>query len=287
MKSLLPILFLLSAFPALGQLSVAMEINRSQYVTGEAVLATVTITNRSGRDLLLTSATQGTVAVSWLDFKVRDSRGRVVTRTTDAVFRAAQIPPGQSMAREINLGNMFRVGNPDSYSVTALVRDGNLTDGQTYQSNAARFSVSDGRILFRQPFGAPGTPAPEREYRVSAFNDGKRTSIYASVMDAKGDYSLSTFRLSEALLFRTPEATLDSKNRLHVLYLANPTIFVHATVSQDGEVLNTEYFQRGQYTVPRLVPFTNGEIKVAGGVSYDPVAASKARNEARKVTDRP
>lgn len=287
MKFLLPLLLLLSAFPAFGQLSVAMQINRSQYVKGEAVMATVTITNRSGRELFLRSAVQGDITVSWLDFKIRDSRGRVVSRATDAVFRAAQVAPGQSVARQINLGNMFNVGRADSYSVTATVREGGLEDARIYSSNSARFSVSDGRVLFEQPFGAPGTAAPERAYRVSAFNDGERTSIYASVMDEKRGASLTTFRLSEALLFRAPEATLDSKNQLHVLYLANPTIFVHATVSQDGEMVNTGYFQRGAASVPRLAAFANGEIKVVGGVPFDPVAAEKARNEARKITDRP
>lgn len=289
MKNLFTSLLVLCfAASAQAQVTVALQIERPQYLTHEPVTAVVTITNRSGKELLLQSSTKGSLAISWLDFKIRDGRGRVIARSSNAVFRAAKIAAGQSMARKINLEQMFPIQTSGSYSVVASVRQGtDLTDATIYTSGSARFSVSDGRVLFKQPFGAPGTSAPEREYQVIAYNDGQTTSVYASVLDTKRGTSFSTFRLSTALLFRTPQATLDSKNNLHVLYLANPAVYVHAKVDIDGKLIDTKYFLRGETSTPQLMAFSNGEIVTQGGIPYDPKAAQESRDSARDITDRP
>lgn len=282
------LLFVCFAAAAQGQVTVSLQIERPQYLTHEPVTAVVSITNRSGKELFLQSTTKGNLAISWLDFTIRDGRAQVIARSSDAVFRAAKIPAGQTMARTINLGQMFPIHHSGNYSVVANVRQGtDLSNATVYNSNSARFSVSDGRVLFKQAFGAPNTPAPDREYQVLAYNDGQHTAIYASVLDTKRATSISTFRLSTALLFRNPQATLDSKNNLHVLYLATPAIFVHATVSPDGKVVDTKYFQRGSASMPQLMAFSNGEIVTQGGIPYDPAAAQKARNSAHDITERP
>lgn len=282
------LLFLFLAATAQAQVTVSLKIDRPQYLTHEAVSAVVTITNRSGKELFLQSTTKGTLAVSWLDFKMRDGRGKVVARSNQAVFRAAKIPAGQSVARKINLGQMFPLNTSGNFSVVANVREGDdLAQPNIYTSDSERFSINDGRTLFKQRFGAPGTPAPEREYEVLAYNDGQTTSIYASVLDTKRGTSISTFRLSTALLFRAPQASLDGKNNLHVLYLANPAIYVHAKVDTEGNVIDTKYYQRADTSTPQLMAFSNGEIVTQGGIPYDPKAAAEARDSARDITDRP
>jgi len=71
------------------------------------------------------------------------------------------------------------------------------------------------------------------------------------------------------------------------LYLGNPTIFVHAIVTQDGRMDKPKYIKVGSSGDPRLVSFANGQVAVSGGIPYDPVKAAAARNKIRKATDRP
>jgi hypothetical protein len=119
------------------------------------------------------------------------------------------------------------------------------------------------------------------------FNDGRRTSIYAQVMNVSTGFSLSTFRLSEFLGFSKPSMALDGKNQLHVLYLANPEIFVHAIVNQDGQHIGTKYFKRVGGRSPRFVAFADGKLEVAGAIPYDPEKEAQKNPAARKASERP
>lgn len=283
---LIPLILLLSSLAGSAQLNVHLAIERQQYLTHEPVYAVVTITNRSGRTLELYSEQKGTIAHSWLNFSMRDGAGRSLTKLTNSVFQKAKLPGGQAIRRRVNLNQIFGLSRVNAYSVTASVRQPG-PDALVYPSNSAHFNVSGGIQVYRQPFGVPNSPISKREYRVLTFNDGRKTSIYASVMDAVSGRSISTFRISDALLFKRPQCTPDGKNRLHVLYLGNPNIFVHAIVNQDGGMDKPKYFKVGSSGDPRLVSFANGEVVVSGGIPFDPVKEAAARSKIRKATDRP
>ncbi|MDA7882222.1 hypothetical protein N9A94_07925 [Akkermansiaceae bacterium] len=287
MKNILTLLLVfLGSQMGSAQLNVHLNIERDQYLAHEPVYAVVTITNRSGKTLELVSEQKGAIAHSWLDFSMRTSGGRPLPKLTNSVFQKAKIPAGQAVKRRVNLNQLFGVSRVNAYSVTASVRQSG-TESMAYSSNSAHFSVNGGIEVYRQAFGVPNSRASKREYRVLTFNDGRRTSIYASVMNTVSGRSLSTFRVSEALLFKRPQCAPDGKNRLHILYLANPTIFVHAIVNQDGGMEKPSYIKVGASGDPRLVAFANGEVAVSGGIPYDPAKEAEARSKVRKATDRP
>lgn len=265
-----------------AQISVTMKVDRNSYLVNEPVTAVVSITNRSGRELFFHSEANGQVAKSWLDFALRHSGGKPLIRVNNGVFRAAKLPPGQAISRRVNLSSLYRIGQPGNFSTNAKI----TIDGLTYQSNATHFSISTGSPLFNQAFGAPGTKYPDREYRVISFNDGRKTSIFAAVHDRKTKMSLATNRLSNVLLFKQPQATLDGKNNLHVLYQSNPEIFVHATVNKDGMMTASKFYKRGASGIPGLMAFANGEIKVRGGIPYDPAKEAKERAKAKTISER-
>ena len=278
---------LIASSVASAQLSVHLRLERKQYLKFEPVHAYVTITNRSGQELTLQSRGRDNITLSWLDFRVRDSSGTELSRLTNAVFRAVKIPAGRSVVRKVNLSGLFGLTRANSYSVMALVREGDVQAPTVYQSARARFAVHNGGKLFTQPFGAPGTPYPKREYQVLRFNDGESTSIYASVLNKANNSSISTFRLSKALFFTKPRIALDRKNQLHILYLANPSVFVHAIVNRDGKMTGTKYYKRGATGAPTLARFASGDIKVRGGIHYDPKKEAAIRDQSRRITERP
>ncbi len=70
----------------LGQVSVTLKVDRRQYLEHEPVTAVVTITNRSGRQLDFSSRLEGKIAHSWLDFSMRDSSAREMSKRHHKVF---------------------------------------------------------------------------------------------------------------------------------------------------------------------------------------------------------
>jgi len=249
-------------------------------------MGVVTITNRSGGELAFESKVNGGVTRSWLSFSMRDSAGRAKPVLIDSVFRKALLPAGRSISREVDLSHLFSVSSVGNYAVTAHVTQLD-SEGSTYTSNSGHFTVGGGNAIFTQNFGVPKSPSLKRTYNVLTFNDGKRTSIYAQVMNATTGRSISTFRLSEYLSFSRPQMAVDTKNQLNILYLANPEIFVHATVNQDGMMTETKYFQRTNARGPRFVSHHDGSLQVLGASPYDPKKAAAAAPQARSATDRP
>ena len=284
--SLTLIILALSTVFGWSQVSVSLEVDRRQYLKHEPVTAVVTITNRSGQTLDFTSKLQGKTAFSWLDFSMRDGSGTEMMRMHKKVFQKAVIPAGRSMARRVNLSSMFNVARVGNFSVTAQVRRPQ-TDEIGYKSNSGHFTVGGGSKLYSVPFGVPKSPFPKREYNVITFNDGKRTSIFAQVMDTNSGVSLSTLRLSEYIGFVAPQMALDGKNQLHTLYLAKPEIFVRAIVDQDGRKIDTKFFKRVSGSKPRFVSFADGSVVVSGGVPYDPEKEAAEAPRARRASERP
>jgi hypothetical protein len=84
-----------------------------------------------------------------------------------------------------------------------------------------------------------------------------------------------------------PQIALDGKNQLHILYLGSPEIFVETTVNQDGRLIGTQYFKRAGGRTPRFVPFSNGTLKIAGGIPYDPEEEAAKAPKARRASERP
>lgn len=287
MKTSLTLLLLaLSTVIGLGQVSITLKVDRRQYLEHEPVTAVVTVTNRSGRELDFASRLEGKIAHSWLDFSMRDSGGRPMTKRNHKVFQRAVIPAGRSMARRINLSGMFNVAKVGNFAVTAHVRRPGI-DEVSYTSNSGHFTVGGGSTIHSVPFGVPNSPFTKREYNVVTFNDGERTSLYAQVMDTNSGRSISTFRLSEYLGFVKPQMALDGKNQLHVLYLADPEVFVHATVNQDGNHTGTKYFKRAGGRQPRFVAFADGSVVVSGAIPFDPEKEVQAQKKARRASERP
>ncbi len=270
----------------LGQVSVSLKVDRRQYLEHEPVTAVVTVTNRSGRELDFASRLEGKIAHSWLDFSMRDSGGREMTKRHHKVFQRAVIPAGRSMSRRINLSGMFNVAKVGNFAVTSHVRRPGV-EQVSYTSNSGHFTVGGGSKIHSVPFGVPNSAFTKREYNVVTFNDGDKTSIYAQVMDTNSGRSISTFRISEYLGFVKPQMALDGKNQLHVLYLADPEVFIHATVNQDGYHIGTKYFKRAGGRKPRFVAFADGNVVVSGAIPFDPTLEAKETAKARRASDRP
>lgn len=279
LRLLLPLAFLASF--ANAQLVTSLRLSKTQYVAGEPVIAIVTITNHSGRNLVL----QGEGRTQWLDFLIRNLNGSPVNAPRGTVFGALKIGAGQSMAREVDLTQHFYLVEPGNFSVAAVVR---MPGGQgDTATNRAVFTLDPGRVFWTQKVGIPNKPGQTREYRVINFSGGNSTQIYAQVVDNRTGMPLRTFPLGDVLSIRKPTVTVDRNQRLHVLFLSTPTMYVHCEVDSDGRLTKRNIHQRGPQGDPILLTSATGQVGVANSIPYDPKAAAAARAKVRKASDRP
>ena len=274
--------FIAFAGLANAQLSTSLKLSKRQYLAGEPVIAIVTVTNHAGREL--TFASDG--RTQWLDFILKDSRGESVTPKGRALFGKMTIRAGESLAREIDLAQHFQLSEPGNFSVGALVHmPGSTVEGAS--TGRVLFTQSPGVPYWSQKVGIPGKAGLTREFRLLNFSGDEKAQIYAQIIDGRTGQNVRTFLLGDVLMLRKPLATVDRQQRMHVMFLATPTMWVHYQIDTDGKVAERQIHQRGSQGDPQLLTFADGTVRVANSIPYDPKAAAEAKAKVRKASDRP
>ncbi|MEK7953475.1 hypothetical protein [Luteolibacter soli] len=282
-RLLFPLLFLgLCLSTARAQVEVTLKMARNNFVSGESIPVAVTVTNRSGQDLVF----QGNSRVGWLDLMVSNLNGVALTPIGQPAFGAVKIPLGQAMSRTVDLASLYPLQTAGNFSVYAVVRlPGQADNG--YGSNRTVFNVNTALPYWTQKIGLAGKPGQGREFRVLQFNTGSKTTLYAQVMDTRTGNAIRTHPLGEALMFRKPSVTLDNRQVMHVLYLMSPEMWGHVRVAPDGQLLGRELHKRGAGSDPVLLTSRDGIVQVGNSIPYDPKAEAEARGKVRKASDRP
>lgn len=267
---------------AQAQLTTSLALSKKQYLAGEPVVAVVTITNHAGRELTFYSDGRR----QWLDFMLRNQRGEMVTPRGSPNFGKMTIRAGESLAREVNLSQFFHLDEQGNFSVAAVVHmPGNTGEGSS--TNRMLFTQSLGAPYWTQKVGIPDKPGQTREYRILNFNGDKSSQIYAQVVDGRTGQKVRTFLLGDVLMLRKPLATVDRNQRMHIMFLATPTMWVHCQVDMDGKLVDRQIHQRGSEGDPKLMTFADGTVSVSNSIPYDQKAAAEAKAKIRKASDRP
>jgi hypothetical protein len=267
---------------ASAQLSTSLRLTKKQYLAGEPVIAVVTLTNHAGRELTFTSDGR----TQWLDFMLKDSRGESVTPKGRAIFGKMTIRAGESLAREVDLAQHFQLSEPGNFSTSALVHmPGSTVEGAS--TGRVLFTQSPGVPYWSQKVGIPGKAGLTREFSLLNFSGDEKAQIYAKIIDGRTGQNVRTFLLGDVLMLRKPLATVDRQQRMHVMFLATPTMWVHYQIDTDGKVVERQIHQRGSQGDPQLLTFADGSVRVANSIPYDQKAATEAKAKIRKASDRP
>jgi hypothetical protein len=196
------------------------------------------------------------------------------------------VPLGQTKARSFDLRKIFPLTQMGNYSVYAVVRlPGQSREG--FMSNRATFNLDNALPYWTQKVGVGGTRGQSREFRVLNYNNGKKSMLYAQVVDLNTGSPMQTHSLGEYLSFSKPSVTIDNRQLMHVLYLVAPSVWSHARVTSDGMLLGAELYKTTGAGNPMLTTSKDGVVMVANGILYDPRAEAEARSKVRKASDRP
>ncbi|MDB4055260.1 hypothetical protein N9496_04635 [Akkermansiaceae bacterium] len=276
------IVITIAALPqAKAQVIVRLELSKSSYIINEPVKAIIYITNHAGRELTLSNEN----GRPWLDFNI-SSRGRPVYPARRINYGAAIIPAGQTVARSVSLNVSYALEKMGSYTCQAYIKmPGSSTDG--FASNRAHFTVTKGRVEWSQRIGVPDAPDEIREYELLTFTGNRAMELFAHVTSTNRGQEIATIPLGKIISFRKPTGTLDAANNLHALYQVKPDLFGHSCITPSGVLKFTTFHKRGASGDPRLMIFADGEVRIAGGVLFDPVAEEEARKKVRNASERP
>lgn len=262
-----------------------MKLPRRLYVAYEPIIATVSVTNLTGRDVMLDEID----GQKWFSFQIETGEERLVPpRNPNYELAPLMIPSGQTVKRNVDLIPLYPVTDYGLYRVKASVY---LPDLHRYFSSAlTTFQVSEGKTLWQQTVGVPEGQPGAGEYRtfsLLSFRQPKDNMLYVRVADRDGSVIFMTQPLGRLVDAGQPQVNLDTKNRLHVLQIVGPKTYAYSRIGVNGEwfgqVMYSEVNSR-----PSLKRLASGEVGVAGGQMDVPRAeAVNGMLATPKLSDRP
>ncbi len=264
-----------------AQISASLALAKTEHLTGEPIMAVVTITNYSGHDLVF----QNDGRFPWLEFIVKNSSGNPVNPKGKGNFGAMKIKAGQTLAREVDLSQNFMLSQSGNFNACAVINSPGDNNGTS--TNKVFFNQSSGRLYWNQKVGVTVGGNRTREYRLVFFSGDSKTRLYTQIADGTTGQLITTFPLGDALMIHQPRITVDRQQRMHVLYLATPAMWVHCAINTDGKIIERQIHQRPPVGEPQLLTFGDGTVKVANSIPYDAKAAADAKAKTRKASERP
>ncbi len=273
---------ILAAIPEVNaQLAIRLELSKSSYIVNEPIKANVYITNNAGREVTLSNQN----GRPWLDFNI-SARGRGVTPSRPTKYGAVIIATGKTVVRSVTLNSTYALDTMGNYMCQAYVQMPEA-GRNGFISNRISFNVMKGRVVWNQRAGVPGAPDEIREFELLTYSGNRSIELFAHVTSVNRNQEIATIPLGKIISFRKPTGSLDGANNMHALYQVKPNMFGHSCITPGGIIRFTRYHKRGSGGDPRLTRFASGEVVVAGGVLYDPVAEEAQRKKVRNASERP
>ncbi len=261
-----------------------LRLLKNQFLTGEPVVAVVTIINRSGADVEL----GGHGAPDYLQFEITESTGRMLSPITIGSEKPVTVKAGGSTEQKVELSGGYSTADLGTFAMVVSVL--HPLTRQFYISNRVHMTITDSKPnMFDQPYGVPeGFPnaGRARRYQVILFRELESLQLYCRITDDRSGAYIATFLLGPASMVVQPQITIDSKNKLHVFFLAQPHIFCHAIVNPDGKIYKRSYYKDIEGNRPSL-SMNAGGAEVVGGMYFDPAAPPPENKKMRKASERP
>jgi hypothetical protein len=273
-----------AVFPTSAQVAVSVQVKRASFLPHEPILATVSITNLSGRPLQLEDG-----RCQWFGFQIYPgaSLDPIAPRNPDYHLTPLPINAGESLKRTVNLNTLFPLGEEGRYRVKALIYSNQLD--KFFASKSDVFDIAEGKLVWRQKVGVPeGLPNAGATHAMSVLNGqvGPHQHAYARVEDTDSGTVYCTLQLGEIIENTLPDVQLDSSNNLFVLQLTAPKSYILSKIGVNGEFLGqTRYTSRKSR--PYLRRLTSGELQIVGAYRETPQPAAGEAPASSKLSERP
>ncbi len=283
--ALLLILFLCAIAPQLrAQFATNLALPKTNFLSLEPMQATVTITNRSGGDLVMTGSNRS----NWLTFEITDSVGRTIAPVDLEAQKPFIFKAGTTIAEKVVISEHYGIDQLGTYGIIANVY--HPPSRQFYASNRVRFNIMDSKAFYEAPIGVPAGYAEAgriRRYALTIFRDVDKANLYFRLFDDRSNQRIKTYELGPVVTSSEPEAAVDNENKLHVFFLAMPKVYCYVMITPDGKLKKREYHKELENNRPAMQATGSGVVSVRGGEFFDPTAPAPTRGKGRSVSERP
>jgi hypothetical protein len=267
-----------------AQLSVNIDMKRRNYVRYEPVLATVTITNLSGRDLVLEDG-----ASPWFGFSITQGEGDTLLSPRNPGYRLDPMPLklGETVKRQVNLVDLYPVTEYGIHRVKAMVYCKEYD--RHFASRTANINITEGRVLWKQSVGVPETmprSGQTHQFELLSVHGISRQYLYCRVSHPESGMVFGCYRLGYLLDGAQFDAKFDATNTLHVLQLIGPKTYTLTQIGVNGEV-----FGQWVYDAPKAKPFLRndgtGNLAIVGATRRVAATSNAPTAPPAKLSDRP
>jgi hypothetical protein len=264
---------------------VTLDIKRRLYLRYEPILATVHITNLSGRDLMLYDTEQ-----PWFGFDVTGANNETIIPPRDIAYKLdpIELKIGETVKRTVDLTQLYPISEFGIHRIKATVFARPLN--KFFASKPEVVDIAEGKTLWRQTVGVPDTlPNEGRDhlFKLIEFQGDKRY-LYVRVEDEDQGTIFCTYRVGHMIDGTTPEMQLDTSNNLYVLHLAGPKAYMLTNIGVNGEFLGQHIYDAPK-SRPYLRRLVDGTIQIVGGKRRPAETAGNKGSEGPqpKLSDRP
>jgi len=263
---------------ASAQVRVDLSLRRPYFIRYEPIIATVTITNMTGRNLDLANAEEDNH--KWFSFHIENTSGELIPPyNPDYQLSPVSIGAGESIKRTVNITPLYPLTEFGTYRVRATVYDSKT--GQYYSSNPPiNIEITEGRVLWEQsvgvPEGAPGEPGT-RTVTLLSHRLPDDTQLYLRIEDKDKGLVYCTSQLGRIVSFGKPDIEIDAHNEINILQNFAPKMFLYTRAALNGQILERKQYAGMDRSQPSLQHDASGGFQVAGGLYIDPAAAAAQR----------
>lgn len=266
MKFFRPLLLLAvlvaTAVHAHAQLNIDLSIKRRLFIAHEPIIATVTITNLTGRDITLTD----TPEMQWFAFQVLGANERIFPpRNPNYSLDPVEIKAGAQKRRTVNLSELYEIGEFGIYRIRASIFFADFK--KFFSSRSSSIEITDGQLLWSQTAGIPdGQPGGGgmRKFSLLVHQNGEYKMLYVRVEDRENGTVFCTQELGRMIEGQPPLAEFDLGNNLYVLQLIGQREYLLSKIG-----LNGAYLGGTRYTAPKSRPYfrklPDGQLQIVGG----------------------
>ena len=271
---------------ARAQIAVDISIRQRLFILHEPVLATVTVTNQTGRDLVLADTRAG----QWFSFQINGEGDHFVPpRNLDYHLPPLPIRAGETLKRTVNLNELYDLGDFGIYAVRANIFFAEMD--KYFVSKPTHIELTEGRTMWRRTAGVPEgvkNAGQTHIFTVLAHQHGDHNLLYVRIEDQDSGAVFCTNPLGRIIDGAQPEIQFDSANNLYILQLVAQRTFILSKFSVNGEFMGISNYTAPK-TRPSLRKLPDGTLQIIGGKKELPIAQNAATDAPPppKLSDRP
>ena len=267
-----------------AQISVQIGLKQRMHILHEPVVATVTVTNQTGRDITLSDTPQ----YQWFGFRITGDGDRMIApRSLKYHLEPLSIKAGETVKRSANLNQLYELGDFGTYRVQATIYYDGLD--KFFTSRPTHIELNEGHVLWRQVAGVPeGLPGAGqmRVFTLLSNQRGESNMLYVRIQDKDDGTVYCTVPIGRLIEGVPPQAQFDSASNLYVLQLVGVRTYTLTKMTPNGEFAGQTSYSAPK-TRPTLRKTADGALQIIGGKKEAPIAQNPSAEPPPKLSDRP